>query len=363
MSLGYEGRGRAFSYVTAGDIHASSVATDQIDTLDGDTLIHRVNTDNFGVGINALNTAVTGTDNVAFGPRALDEVTTGSRNVAVGVDALDDVTIGNNNTGVGYHALFRCTSGTSNTAVGMNTLINSGAGSRNTAIGASTLFFINTGSDNVAVGNSSMINATGALRNTAIGTGALPSILTGNDNIALGYAAGVALTLGDSENICIGHPGVVGDSGVMRIGTPATHAKAYVSGVFGVTTDMGAPAVAVLVDSDGQLGITSSSRRYKENIVSLSVDEAMTAIMGMNPVRFSYKQHRKSSANQYGLIAEEMDAILPNLVVHDEGETNAIAYHQLHAFYVKILQHNCTQIEQMQAQMTQMQAQIDLFDK
>ena len=151
---------------------------------------------------------------------------------------------------------------------------------------------------------------------------------TGSNNIAVGRSSGLNLTTGN-DNIDIGNPGVAAESATIRIGTSGTQTKAFIAGIRGVTTG-GAGAIAVLVDANGQLGTVSSSRRYKEDITDMG--EASARIAALRPVTFRYNKPYDNGEKpiQFGLIAEEVADVFPELAVfNDEGLPETVKYHDL----------------------------------
>ena len=169
-------------------------------------------------------------------------------------------------------------------------------------------------------------NTTGH-HNVALGDRALYENTTGNWNIALGASAGMYPH--GNDNIHIGHPGFETDSGVIRIGYPEFQIATFVAGIRGVTTGQN-NAVPVVIDSTGQLGVISSSRRYKEDIADMG--DASARLEALRPVTFHYK---KAYANgekpvQFGLIAEEVAEVFPELAVrNDAGQPETVKYQDL----------------------------------
>ena len=231
-------------------------------------------------------------------------------NVFLGPSAGNATMIGSGNTGIGTEVLFSNTEGNFNTACGDDALAANNTGSFNTANGFVALLKNNAGSGN-----------------TAIGVSALFSNTIGFENIAVGHAAGSNLTTGDF-NIEIGNPGVAGESATIRIGTGGTHTQAFLAGVRGVTTGVN-DAVAVMIDSAGQLGTVSSSRRFKQDIEDMG--DASGALMKLRPVTFRYKTSLDPTGSpQYGLIAEEVAEVFPDLVVCEKsGPPETVRYHVL----------------------------------
>jgi hypothetical protein len=167
-------------------------------------------------------------------------------------------------------------------------------------------------------------NTTGAY-NSAQGYFALSKLSTGNYNIAIGYQAGSNQTTG-SNNIYIGNAGTAAENGTIRIGLSPNQSALFVAGISGVNVS----GVNVMVNSAGQLGVTSSSRRYKEDIQPLG--ETSARLYGLRPVQFRYIQPDEHGQKpvQYGLIAEEVAAIFPELVVYnDKGQPETVRYQEL----------------------------------
>jgi Chaperone of endosialidase len=297
---------------------------------------------NTAAGINALNTNTEGNFNTAIGGAALVNNTNGAGNTATGALALNANTTGGLNTATGFAALQNNT-GTNNTAMGAETLGSNTAGGgntatgvsalgdntvggSNTAIGADALSSNATGNGNTASGVSALLSNTDGDFNTAIGLNALNINATGNNNIAFGFSAGSNIT-GDN-NIDIGSTGGGGEFGTIRIGQSGSQTTTFIAGIRGVTT-ANMNAISVVIDSEGQLGTVSSSRRFKREIKPMN--GTSESILALNPVTFHYKSDNTHTA-QFGLIAEEVAAVNPDLVVHDEnGEIYTVRYDAVNA--------------------------------
>jgi trimeric autotransporter adhesin len=226
------------------------------------------------------------------------------------------------NTAVGNNALFSLTTGVYNTASGYQALFRDTIGSENTAAGVSALYYNVGGSYNTANGYAALVANTTGNNNTANGVNALHNNTTGSYNIALGYGAGQLLTTGNL-NIDIGHPGVAAESGTIRIGS-SSQTRAFIAGVWRGGA-VGYDHLPVQVDSVGQLGTNNSSRRFKKAIKPM--EQASEAILALKPVTFQYKSDPPSAGPQFGLIAEEVAEVDPDLVVHDaDGEVYGVRY-------------------------------------
>lgn len=265
--------------------------------------------------------------NTAEGQDALFGLTTGVNNTAIGFDALFSDTDGFDNTAIGYQALLNNTTGYLNTATGSYTLHSNTTGAGNTASGNGALTGNTTGSNNTATGEGALTNNTTGNSNMASGYNALLYNTTGGHNIALGAAAGLNLTTG-SNNIDIGNQGVGGEANTIRIGRPGTHTATFVSGISGATVPSG---IAVVVDSSGHLGTITSSSRFKEAIRPM--DKASEAILSLQPVTFRYKHGLDPEGiPQFGLVAEQVEKVNPELVVRDEhGKPYSVRYEAVNA--------------------------------
>ncbi len=308
---------------------------------------------NTAIGFQALLGNTTGSANTANGAWALFENTTGNFNTANGDEALLLNTTGNDNTANGFQALFSNITGNSNTANGLEALLRNTTGNQNTAMGSSALSSNTTGSNNTANGFLALNkNKTGS-ENTAIGRNALFNNKTGASNIALGNNAGFKTT--GSQNIDIGNGGVADESATIRIGT-GNQTNAYITGISGATVPGG---VGVIVDSSGHLGTTTSSARYKENIQPM--DNASEAILSLQPVKFRYKKGLDAKGiPQFGLVAEEVEKVNPDLVARDEqGKPYTVRYEAVNAMLLNEFLKEHRKVEEQGAIIAKQQKQLE----
>ena len=267
-----------------------------------------------------------GSYNTCIGTQALHENTTGVRNTASGYQALYSNTTGNYNTASGYRALGSNTTGRHNTASGGGALFSNSTGDSNTASGVTALQRNTTGGKNVAVGFEAAKTQTTGSDNTAVGYQAGLAWTTGVHNIAIGAGAGKNQTAG-SNNISIGAVGASSDTAIIRIGTSGAQTSAFMAGIRGVNVTGGQ---TVLVNADGQLGVASSSRRYKQDIQPMG--DASNRLLELRPVTFHYKQVEQDGSRplQYGLIAEDVAEVMPELAIYNEdGSPESVAYQVL----------------------------------
>src|SRR6266498_5761236 len=327
---------------------------------------------NTAIGFQAMNLNTTGSSGTATGYHALINNTTGGNNTATGAGALNLNTTGGSNTASGYFALFSNTTGSNNTANGASALNNNTTGFSNTATGVQALFNNTIGGDNTATGfgalesnttgNNNTANGLNALNsnttgnnNTAIGIDALFNNTTGSTNIALGFLAGVNLTTG-SNNIYIGTSGgSSGESAKIRIGTQGTQTATFIAGISGVTVPGG---VGVIVGTNGKLGTTTSSARYKDNIEPM--DKMSEAIHSLRPVTFRYKQELDPEGIlQFGLVAEEVAKVHPDLIARDEeGKPYTVRYEAVNAMLLNEFLKEHRRVEEQSSEIRELQATV-----
>ena len=317
------------SYNTGIGAHALILNTSGTDnTASGDDALfnNTIGSRNVATGSAALYTNSSGGDNTASGVNALYN-NTASYNTATGYQAMESNTTGRNNSAHGLNALNLNTSGSSNAANGAYALYNNRSASNNSAQGYKALYSNMTGTQNTADGEVALYKNTSGNNNSALGVFALYNNTTGAGNIALGYEAGTQLTTG-SNNIEIGNLGVAGEAGTIRVGTKGTQTNTYVAGISGTTV---AGGIAVIVDTNGHLGTTTSSARYKDDIQPM--DKASEAILSLQPVTFHYKKELDPEGiAQFGLVAEEVEKVNPDLTVRDDkGKPYSVRYEAVNA--------------------------------
>jgi hypothetical protein len=287
---------------------------------------------NVAIGVNSLRSnnptsTTTGVNNTAVGSYSLQDNTIGVSNSALGAYSLYNNTLGHDNVAIGYDALTANTTAYLNTAVGSGALatqaFNNGGlaySAANTAVGANSL------------ANNNPTNTSTGFNNTAVGANSLSGNTTGANNTALGYAAGSNVTTG-SFNIDIGNAGVAGDATTIRIGD-TNQTKTFIAGISGVTSAGGA---AVYVNASGQLGTATSSRRFKEDIQDMGTQS--DRIFNLRPVTFKYKSEYGGGGIQYGLIAEEVNEVIPEMTVWGkDGQIQTVAYQMLPPMLLNELQ-------------------------
>lgn len=289
----------------------------------------------------------TGPVSAACGPAA------GSKNTACGAGALTHNT-GTNGSAFGFNALLNNTSGGGNTASGVEALFSNTKGNTNTASGDSALRSNGTGNDNTAIGVKALFNNKSGNGNVAVGLGALGSNITGKFNIGIGAGAGSSIINTDS-NIDIGTDGFSGDKNTLRVGepTPGGQVRTFIAGIRGVTLGVGGEPV--LIDDFNQLGTQiSSSARYKRDIRDMG--GASARLMQLRPVTFRYKND-PSGTLQYGLVAEEVVRVYPELVTRGrDGQLQSVRYQEFTALLLNELQKqtakNVEQERELQKQST-----------
>ena len=353
-----------------GSFSLESVTTGSFNTgLGADTLVLNTGDDNTATGAAALLLNTTGANNTADGTATLVNNSTGDDNTAVGAFALNSNTA-SGNTAIGSNALLNNTTGGTfdslkafdvgpNVAVGWQALENNTVASANTALGFQALHRFTTGPPGneqlgicTAVGFQALGSATGgfgnsgfayrALKNntdgaanTAIGIFALVENTTGDNNTALGANAGTSVTTANNV-ICIG----------AQVGGENVSNSCYIGSIFGEISSGG---TAVSINADGKLGTTTSSRRFKEEIKPM--ERSSEALFALKPVTFRYKSEiDPQGISQFGLVAEDVEAINPDLVVRDkEGKVNTVRYEAVNAMLLNEFLKEHRKVEKLEA--------------
>jgi len=323
---------------------------------------------NVFLGESAGNFSTTGTDDTAAGYQVLTSNTTGSYNAAVGSYALASNSTGHNSSAFGYAALYHNTTGIQNDAFGDAALAFNTTGNGNAAFGTAALEKNTTGGSSTQTGANSAFgnfalsanttaggnsafgfsaltaNTTGA-NNVAVGAAALAGLTTGVSNIAIGTGAGGNLNAAESNDIYIGNSGIQGESDTIRIGYIGTVTSAYIAGIYKKTSASG---TEVFVNATGQLGTVKSSLRYKHEIADMG-DES-DVLMKLRPVAFYYKPEvDDTQTQQYGLVAEEVAKVAPELVAFNEdGTPETVRYHFVNAMLLNEVQKQRQRIEDQQ---------------
>ena len=315
------------------------------------TLLFNVGDQSTGEGVNntALGTVAllfntTGSENTATGVQALFSNTDGVANTATGYQALASNTTGYSNTAVGQQALFSNTTGYQNAANGFGALRGNTTGHANTASGWGALTGNSEGGGNTANGYSALqFNGTG-INNTAIGNNALQIANGGNLNTALGAGAGQNQTSG-SGNVYIG---------AIVSGVAGENDTTYIRNVYSSV----ASARAVYVDADNKIGTLSSSRRYKQDIRPM--DKASEGIYALKPVTFHYKKEiDRSQALSFGLIAEEVAEISPDLITRDEeGKPQTVRYEAVNGMLLNEFLKEHKKVQEQGASITELKKEI-----
>ena len=330
---------------------------------------------NTAIGAGALLSNTTGISNTATGDHALFNSATGSENTANGHAALSSNTIGDSNTATGNEALEINTTGHNNTANGSRALADNTTGNLNTANGAVALESNTTGGNNTANGFGALNNNSSGANNTATGNLALATNSGGNSNTANGFQAlfnningsfntsdgvGALFNCTGTGNIGVGAnagANVTTASNAIVIGTAGANVSnsCFIGNIRGVTTSI-SNAIPVLIDSAGQLGTMSSSRRFKKEIKRM--EQVSEAILALKPVTFHYKSD-KTKTPQFGLIAEEVADVNPDLVVRDkEGKPYSVRYEAVNAMLLNEFLKEHKKVEGQQVKIGELNSRV-----
>ena len=161
-------------------------------------------------------------------------------------------------------------------------------------------------------------------------------------------------------NICIGALPTEEENNVIKFGTPQTQTSCFIAGIYNTSMANGN---SVIVNSDGQLGVLKSSERYKHEIANL--EDISNIVCQLRPVSFKFNWNiDPQQIIQYGLIAEEVAKIDPNLVIYDDNhQPLAVKYHLLTALLIKALQEQDHQLSQHEQALQKERKRTDALEQ
>jgi len=272
--------------------------------------------------------------NTFYGDEAGFSNTTGTANSFIGALAGANTVNANYNTFVGYISGENDSSGSANSFLGAYAGFANTTGNSNAYFGASAGATSSTGNENAFFGAEAGGGVTTGNTNTFIGSFAGQSETTGSNNIFVGALAGNDASTG-SNNIYIGTAGCgtsCSENNTIRIGGDnnqgfGQQSSAYIVGVYTAVVPSGVP---VYINANGQLGTQTSSLRFKEQVQDMG--DSTSGLMKLRPVTFVYKpEYANGDASmQYGLIAEEVAKVYPELVAYDkDGKPYSVRYQYL----------------------------------
>ena len=307
--------------------------------------------------VEALNLGTTGSNNTAHGWFSLFSNTTGFGNTADGFQALYSNTTGSANTAIGASALLSNTTGFGNTAIGGLPLFSNTTGSKNTAVGFQALVANTTRDSNTAVGSQALLTNTTGTNNTALGAHALSNNVNGANNTAVGISALAAAT--GSGNIGVGDSAggfVTTANHVICIGSFGQNVND--SCFIGNIAFQPSEGVPVLINAADKLGTPTSSGRFKDDIRPMA--EASEALFAFKPVTFRYKKEiDPKGKSQFGLVAEEVEKVNPDLVVRDkEGKPYSVRYDQVNTMLLNEFLKEHKKVEEQQESIAQLKSTV-----
>jgi hypothetical protein len=353
--------------------------------------------DNTAAGYLALSTNTTGADNTADGMDALLFNTTGNGNVASGASALINNTTGSDNTGTGVEALGDNSTGENNVATGWFALISNTTGNYNVGDGyfAGSLadHSMITGTFNTFLGAMSSAS-TGTLTNaTAIGANAEVaannSLVLGSINGVNGASASTNVGVGTTAPtylLHLGNQGGTSSNNFLRVEGPSQASTGGLAASFGGYGAFAIDAVGTaggrfVVTEIGRVGIgaasplvthsltigqgtghaisdgwdTYSSRRWKTNIQTLK--GALARVQRLRGVSYELKG---SGKHEVGVIAEEVGAVVPEVVSYEENGKDArgVDYSRLTALLIEATKEQQQELAKALRQIRQQQSLI-----
>jgi Chaperone of endosialidase len=307
-----------------------------------------VSLSNTADGQNALLSLTSGIYNSAFGFDSLLLTSDASFNTGVGAGTLL-LNIASQNTAVGAGALLSNSDGADNNAVGAFALFTNVSGSFNNAVGRGAQQN-STGDQNNALGDLAMFNNTTGSLNTAVGDDALFNCVDGSNNVAIGDEAGTSI-VSSSNMIAIGVTGAGPFADISN--------TCFIGSIYNQPVSDAGTAQDTYVDQFNVLGFLPSSQRFKHDIQPM--DKASEAILALRPVTFKYNSDKKGTT-QYGLIAEEVAKVAPDLVFRGkDGEINTVRFEQIGAMLLNEFLKEHKKVQSLEAIVAQQQKGMEIL--
>jgi len=359
-STGGFGSGSASTPTALGTVYGktdTSGTSPYLTALGYNAGVSNTGTYNVLVGVGAGYSNTSGADNVVVGMNALYSNTTGGNNTAIGRAALN-VNTASSNTAVGYNVLAGNTTGGQNVGVGGSHISTSGAtllanttGSNNTAIGISALRENTTASNNTAVGYQALFANTSGYNNTAVGYQSLTLNTTGYLNTAIGYQAGDNITTG-ADNVCVGRKAILAaatDNNAVVIGQSST-GKGTSTGYIGVSS-------GVYQGNNSSSWSTTSDQRLKKNIADNN--DGLDKINSIRVRNFEYRIEDeitelpthcaiKKEGVQLGVIAQELQAVLPECVKQESTGVLSVDTDNLTWYLINAVKELSARVQQLE---------------
>lgn len=305
------------------------------------------------IGADAVNSTGNGAgaaDSVYVG-YAAGQFSSGDQNVAIGSQSFGALNGGTNSANtmhvaVGYRALAALSGGASNPG--------------NTAVGSSAGIVVTNGKYNSLFGASSGLALTTGSSNTVIGAFGASNLTTGDNNIVIGANANILSgTQGNQLSIANALYGNIGsgtgNKNLLGVNISSPTANFQVSGTVGFTTIAAAAGLDYLC-YDNSTGLvtysattcTVSDRKFKTNIVDYT--GALDKVLALEVRQFDFKNSKYGVGKQVGLIAQEVEPVLPQLVGHGSNGDMSMDYAKLSVYAIGAIQELNEEVKELRAE-------------
>jgi trimeric autotransporter adhesin len=302
------------------------------------------------VGYEAGRNFTSGLENSFFGTLAGQQTTTGRYNTFIGFNAGRDNTISNANTFIGWRSGYLNTTGNQNTYLGYSA-------------GRAT----GTGNENVFLGHSAGDVCANGNRNVFVGKESGRSIGNGSDNVFIGYQSAMS-ALNISGSVVIGPRAAdaIAQSNRLYIANGPDAAQTLIYGEFtnvrvGIGTLAPTATLQLGVSGDGRTGLATawnvfSDARYKTNVVNIT--NALSLVSNINGYYYRYIND-KTEKQQVGVIAQELELILPQLVFTDEEGFKSVDYSKLTPVLIEAIKEQQAIIQTLEKRLEKIEELLD----
>ncbi len=339
--------------------------------------VAKTGTNNTYLGANAGSTHATCTDNVAIGYQVGKGNGSLNRyNTFVGSMSGTAITTGNNNAFFGYNAGNSFSTGFNNTYIGFQAGKNATSGSDNNFFGNSSGLNNIFGNYNLFMGGYAGNGNTMGSNNIFIGDHAGYTNDKGNNNVALGYKAGYSLFgTGSNNNVFLGYQAGYYETSSNKLyieNSNATSAAALIYGEFDtdklqLNANVGVGGVADAVfklyvygDIKANSVNTSSDRRFKLNISPLQ--NSLQKVLQLQGVTYNWNttkfpERNFSNRTQIGMIAQDVETVVPELVTTENDGYKSISYSNTVALLVEAIKEQQKLIDKQSKEIESLKAE------
>jgi len=301
---------------------------------------------------------ITGSSNAFFGSHSGYNSTTGDYNAFFGCDSGNINTTGSSNAFFGSHSGYFNGAGDQNAFVGSYSGYSNSSGEGNAFFGSESGYGNSSGKENAFFGLSSgYLNTTGGA-NAFFGCRSGYSNSSGEGNVFFGCRSGYSNT--GNNNVFIGYEAGFNETGSNKL--YIANSDTALPLIYG---DFAAKQLKVNGTLEFTTAFATSDRRWKKDIKPL--DDSLAKVLRLNGKSYLWRRDEFpekgfSDQRQIGLIAQEVEKIIPELVNTDKDGYKSISYNQIIPLLVEAVKELNSTVETLKNENAELRAQVKKSD-